>query len=145
MCRVARARKTHALKSVARAVRDKVLDVNPAIQDQCKLNPVMQLNLNFEVWECWLVTKSLAKVHTLLHGWDSWKRSTPRVLLVVLRDLLPQRPDLRLILMSATLQTEKLVEHFMNLGIGSENDTTAVSLSSFLSSDKTEKLFLLGL
>jgi len=49
MCRVARARKTHALKSVARAVRDKVLDVNPAIQDQCKLNPVMQLNLNFEV------------------------------------------------------------------------------------------------
>lgn len=33
-------------------------------------------------------------------------------LLVVLRDLLPQRPDLRLILMSATLQTEALVEYF---------------------------------
>jgi len=45
-------------------------------------------------------------------------------LLVVLRDLLPQRPDLRLILMSATLQTEKLVEYFMNTGIGSENDNT---------------------
>ena len=34
-------------------------------------------------------------------------------LLVVLRDLLPKRPDLRLILMSATLQTEKLVDYFV--------------------------------
>lgn len=34
-------------------------------------------------------------------------------LLVVLRDLLPQRPDLRLILMSATLQTERLIEYFV--------------------------------
>lgn len=33
-------------------------------------------------------------------------------LLIVLRDLLPVRPDLRLILMSATLQTMKLVEYF---------------------------------
>ncbi|CAB9508133.1 DExH-box ATP-dependent RNA helicase DExH1 [Seminavis robusta] len=40
-------------------------------------------------------------------------------LLIVLRDLLPQRPDLRLILMSATLQTEKLVEYFL-----ANNDST---------------------
>ena len=32
----------------------------------------------------------------------------------MLRDLLPQRPDLRLILMSATLQTEALVEYFVD-------------------------------
>ena len=35
-------------------------------------------------------------------------------LLIVLRDVLPQRPDLRLVLMSATLQTEKLVEYFID-------------------------------
>ena len=33
-------------------------------------------------------------------------------LLIVLRDLLPRRPDLRLVLMSATLQTVTLVEYF---------------------------------
>jgi HrpA-like RNA helicase len=33
-------------------------------------------------------------------------------LLIVLRDLLPRRPDLRVILMSATLQTEVLVDYF---------------------------------
>ena len=33
-------------------------------------------------------------------------------LLIALRDLLPQRPDLRLVLMSATLQTETLVSYF---------------------------------
>jgi Helicase conserved C-terminal domain len=35
-------------------------------------------------------------------------------LLIRLRDLLPQRPDLRLILMSATLQTEVLMNYFTN-------------------------------
>ena len=33
-------------------------------------------------------------------------------LLIALRDLLPQRPDLRLVLMSATLQTQLLVDYF---------------------------------
>ena len=33
-------------------------------------------------------------------------------LLITLRDLLPKRPDLRLILMSATLQTELLINYF---------------------------------
>jgi HrpA-like RNA helicase len=37
-------------------------------------------------------------------------------LLIVLRDLLPVRPDLRLILMSATLQTMTLVEYFTARG-----------------------------
>lgn len=36
-------------------------------------------------------------------------------LLVVLRDLLPLRPDLRLILMSATLQIERLIEYFADI------------------------------
>jgi HrpA-like RNA helicase len=35
-------------------------------------------------------------------------------LLIALRDLLPRRPDLRVILMSATLQTESLVKYFDN-------------------------------
>jgi ATP-dependent RNA helicase DHX36 len=38
-------------------------------------------------------------------------------LLVVLRDLLPKRPDLRLVLMSATLQSKELVEYFVQGGL----------------------------
>jgi HrpA-like RNA helicase len=38
-------------------------------------------------------------------------------LLIALRDLLPRRPDLRLVLMSATLQTEKLIDYFGNANI----------------------------
>jgi len=38
-------------------------------------------------------------------------------LLIVLRDLLPLRPDLRVVLMSATLQTVKLVDFFTSYGV----------------------------
>lgn len=38
-------------------------------------------------------------------------------LLIVLRDLLPVRPDLRIVLMSATLQTVALVEYFETYGL----------------------------
>ena len=38
--------------------------------------------------------------------------SNTEFLLIALRDLLPKRPDLRLVLMSATLQTERFVEYF---------------------------------
>jgi ATP-dependent RNA helicase DHX36 len=38
-------------------------------------------------------------------------------LLIILRDLLPKRPDLRVVLMSATLQTKELVEYFQLGGI----------------------------
>jgi HrpA-like RNA helicase len=38
-------------------------------------------------------------------------------LLVVLRDLLPVRPDLRVVLMSATLQSKELVEYFSKHGL----------------------------
>lgn len=41
-------------------------------------------------------------------------------LLIALRDLLPQRPDLRLVLMSATLQTDLLINYFS----GSNMDNT---------------------
>jgi hypothetical protein len=44
-------------------------------------------------------------------------------LLIVLRDLLPQRPDLRLVLMSATIQTHLLVEYFLG---SNDNETTGV-------------------
>jgi ATP-dependent RNA helicase DHX36 len=37
-------------------------------------------------------------------------------LMIVLRDVLPLRPDLRVILMSATLQTDSLVEYFESFG-----------------------------
>jgi HrpA-like RNA helicase len=45
-------------------------------------------------------------------------------LLIVLRDLLPQRPDLRLVLMSATIQTHLLVEYFTGSNSG---ETTGVT------------------
>ena len=45
-------------------------------------------------------------------------------LLIVLRDLLPQRPDLRLVLMSATIQTHLLVEYFLG---SSGNEATATA------------------
>jgi ERCC4-related helicase len=38
-------------------------------------------------------------------------------LLIILRDLLPKRPDLRVVLMSATLQTNELVDYFRRGGI----------------------------
>ena len=38
-------------------------------------------------------------------------------LLIILRDLLPKRPDLRVVLMSATLQTNELVDYFRLGGI----------------------------
>jgi HrpA-like RNA helicase len=45
-------------------------------------------------------------------------------LLIVLRDLLPRRPDLRLVLMSATIQTHLLVEYFLG---SNDNETTGVT------------------
>jgi hypothetical protein len=44
-------------------------------------------------------------------------------LLIILRDLLPQRPDLRVILMSATLQTLKLANYFAGCPIATIGST----------------------
>jgi HrpA-like RNA helicase len=59
-------------------------------------------------WDPWLQEYTIV-IMDEVHERDQYQE----FLLIVLRDLLPQRPDLRLVLMSATIQTHLLVEYFM--------------------------------
>ena len=68
--------------------------------------------------------------HIIIDEVHEMERNT-EFLLITLRDLLPKRPDLRLILMSATLRTDVLLNYFSTIPTNSDDVTVSSYYKQF--------------